>query len=58
MEAFLQQFELPVLTYLRDSQIYPNAAFNGMTIFDLPTYLSQRDTEQWTPVLDWVSEEV
>ena len=36
MEAFLQQFDLPVLAYLRDSQIYPNAAFNGMSIFDLP----------------------
>ncbi|MEO8626884.1 MAG: ParA family protein [Betaproteobacteria bacterium] len=57
LEAFLEQFELPVLTYLRDSQIYPNAAFNGMSIFDLPTYLSQRDVDQWAPVLDWVSED-
>ena len=35
LEAFLGQFDLPVLAYLRDSQIYPNAAFNGLSIFDL-----------------------
>ena len=34
LEAFAAQFDLPVLTYLRDSQIYPNAAFNGLSIFD------------------------
>ncbi|HVY08371.1 MAG TPA: ParA family protein [Burkholderiales bacterium] len=54
LEAFLDQFKLPVLTYLRDTQIYVNAAFNGLSLFDLPEYLSARDLEQWRPVLDWV----
>jgi len=54
LEAFLQQFELPVLSYLRDTQVYANAAFNGMSIFDLPEYLTARDRAQWTPVLDWI----
>jgi chromosome partitioning protein len=55
LEAFLGQFGLPILTYLRDSQIYPNAAFNGLSIFDLPSYLSERDREQWLSVLKWVA---
>ena len=55
LEAFLAQFELPVLSYLRDSQIYPNAAFNGLSIFDLPAYLTQRDVEHWAPVFEWIS---
>jgi chromosome partitioning protein len=55
LEGFLAQFDLPVLTYLRDSQVYPNAAFNGLSIFDLPPYLSERDQQQWEPVLDWVT---
>jgi chromosome partitioning protein len=55
LEAFLGQFGLPILTYLRDSQIYPNAAFNGLSIFDLPHYLSERDREQWAPLLKWVA---
>ena len=55
LEAFLGQFELPILAYLRDSQIYPNAAFNGLSIFDLPQYMAERDLEQWGPVLEWVA---
>jgi chromosome partitioning protein len=54
LEAFLAQFEVPVLTYLRDTQVYVNAAFNGLTIFDLPEYISGRDVEQWQALLEWV----
>ncbi len=57
LEAFLAQFKLPVLTYLRDTQIYVNAAFNGLSLFDLPEYLSGKDLEQWQPILDWVDED-
>jgi chromosome partitioning protein len=54
LEAFLAQFDFPILSYLRDSQVYPNAAFTGLTVFDLPAYLTERDREQWTPVLSWL----
>ena len=54
LEAFLQQFDLPVLSYLRDSQVYPNAAFNGLTVFDLAPSSSERDLPQWEAILDWV----
>lgn len=54
LEAFLAQFELPVLTYLRDTQVYVNAAFNGLSIFDLPEYLGSRDVEQWAPLVEWL----
>lgn len=57
LEAFLAQFNLPVLTYLRDTQVYVNAAFNGLSIFDLPEYLGGRDIEQWQPLLDWIDAE-
>ena len=57
LEAFLAQFNLPVLTYLRDTQVYVNAAFNGLSIFDLPEYLGGRDIEQWQPLLDWIGAE-
>ena len=57
LEAFLAQFGLPVLSYLRDTQIYVNAAFNGLSLFDLPEYLSARDLEQWQPILEWIDED-
>jgi chromosome partitioning protein len=54
--AFLQQYDLPILTWLRDTQVYANAAFNGLSIFDLPASISGRDTEQWHPILQWVAD--
>lgn len=56
LSAFLQQYDLPVLTWLRDTQVYANAAFNGLSIFDLPDSISGRDTAQWRPILEWVSD--
>ena len=56
LEGFLSQFDVPVLGYLRDSQVYPNAAFTGRTIFDLPRYLAGRDVEQWAPLLAWLED--
>ncbi|HUU73868.1 MAG TPA: ParA family protein [Burkholderiales bacterium] len=53
--AFLQQFDLEILTWLRDTQVYANAAFNGLSIFDLPESVSGRDTGQWQPILEWVA---
>ncbi len=53
---YLQQYDLPILTWLRDTQVYANAAFNGLSIFDLPSSVSGRDTEQWQPILDWVAD--
>lgn len=54
LAEYLQQFDLPVLAWLRDTQVYANAAFNGLSIFDLPASVSGRDTEQWRPILEWI----
>lgn len=54
LEQFLQQYDLPVLTYLRDTMVYVNAAFNGKGIFDLPHYQAERDVAQWQPLIEWV----
>lgn len=56
LEAFLHQFELPILAFLRDSQVYPNAAFNGLSIFDLPPSAAERDQAQWQAILGWVAD--
>ncbi len=54
LEAFLRQLELPVLAYLREAQVYVNAAFEGKSIFDLPPYLAAQDVEQWAELLGWL----
>jgi len=33
LEGFMEQQELPVLTYLRNTQAYVNAAFEGKSLF-------------------------
>lgn len=54
LEAFLQQLDLPVLAYLREAQVYVNAAFEGKSIFDLPAHLAALDVGQWASLLGWL----
>lgn len=54
LERFLETLDLPVLTYLRDTQNYVQVAAYGMTIFDLSPSRGAQDTEQWEPLLRWV----
>ena len=54
LERFLSSYELPVLTCLRDTQLYVQAAANGMTLFDLPHSRTAKDLEQWQAIIDWV----
>lgn len=54
LEQFLQGLGLPVLAYLREAQVYVNAAFEGKTLFDLPAYQSERELEQWAYLLRWL----
>lgn len=56
LERFLSSYELPVLAYLRDTQLYVQAAANGLTLFDLSTSRAGKDLEQWQPIIDWVNQ--
>jgi len=53
---FLAGTGLPVITHLRDTQNYVQAAAHGMTIFDLPSARTAQDLEQWMPLLRWIDE--
>lgn len=54
LERFLASYELPVLSYLRDTQLYVQLAANGMTVFDLSATRGEKELEQWRPIIDWV----
>ncbi|WP_301103042.1 ParA family protein [Propionivibrio sp.] len=54
LERFLASYELPVLTSLRDTQLYVQLAANGMTLFDLSALRAEKDRVQWQPIIDWV----
>ncbi len=54
LEEFLTHFDIPIVTYLRNTQNYVNAAAGGLTVFDPPRSRNRRDLEQWDPLLRWV----
>ncbi len=55
LERFLEKFDLPVLTFLRNTQLYVQTAMHGMTMFDLSASRAARDLEQWRPIIDWAN---
>lgn len=55
LDRFLEGTGLPVLTCLRDTQNYVQAAAHGLSIFDLPPSRTEKDREQWQPIIDWAS---
>jgi chromosome partitioning protein len=56
LEQFISGLELPVLAYLRETQVYVNAAFEGKTLFDLPHSQAERELEQWAYLLNWLEQ--
>ena len=54
LEEFLKHFDIPIVTYLRNTQNYVNAAAGGLTVFDPPRSRHRRELEQWDPLLRWV----
>ncbi len=56
LEQFLKGLDLPVLAYLREAQVYVNAAFEGKTLFDLPPSLAERELVQWAFLLNWLEQ--
>ncbi|WP_035057950.1 ParA family protein [Andreprevotia chitinilytica] len=54
LDAFLREFDLPVLTQIRDTQLYVQLQPRGLTLFDLPKPRFERDYAQWAPILNWL----
>ncbi len=54
LERFFAAYDLPILAYLRDTQLYVQAAAQGATLFDLTPARAEKDLEQWRSIIDWV----
>ncbi len=57
LERFFAAYDLPVLGYLRNTQLYVQTIAQGLTLFDLNPARVGRDLEQWQPILEWVERE-
>lgn len=54
LEDFLAEYEIPLLTHLRESQNYIRAAETGLGIFELAPSMVAADVVQWDPVIEWL----
>ena len=55
LDAFLEEFDFPVVTHLRDTQVYVHCARDGASVFDLPRSRAEQDWEQWKPLTRWIA---
>jgi chromosome partitioning protein len=53
LRQFLDTLGVPVLTMLRDTQLYVQLAARGATLWDVAPSRAERDLEQWAPILEW-----
>jgi len=56
LEGFLAEFDIPLLTHLRESQNYIRAAETGLGIFELAPSQVAIDVVQWDPVIEWLQQ--
>lgn len=54
---FMKQAGFPVLTNLRNAQIYALAAEQGASLFDIRPSQVTTDLQQWAPLLHWIMEQ-
>jgi chromosome partitioning protein len=55
LQTFFDKLDLPVLSLIRDAQIYVQMAKEGTTLFDLPRYRVSRDLQQWRGIIAWLT---
>lgn len=58
LDAFLRAFDYPIVTHLRDTQIYVYCARDGASVFDLPRSRAEQDWDQWRPLTRWITKQV
>jgi chromosome partitioning protein len=54
LDEFLGHSDFPVVTHLRDTQVYVYCARDGLSVFDLPRSRAEQDWEQWRPLTRWI----
>lgn len=54
LDDFLAEYDVPLLTHLRESQSYIRSAETGLGIFELAPSQVAADVVQWDPVIEWL----
>ena len=57
LRKFIESLQVPVLSYLRDTQYYLHMAAHGLSMFDITPSKVQKDLEQWGPICHWLDQD-
>ena len=55
LDEFLDGVEFPLVTHLRDTQVYVHCARDGLSVFDLPRSRAEQDWAQWKPLTRFIA---
>lgn len=55
LTRFVEALNIPVLGFLRNTQLYVQLAAQGMTLFDLSLARAGKDLLQWQGMIEWVN---
>ena len=55
LDEFLKGYDIPLVTHLRDTQVYVYCARDGLSVFDLPRSRGEQDWEQWRGLTRWIA---
>jgi chromosome partitioning protein len=55
LDEFLAGYRLPLVTHLRETQVYVHCARDGASVFDLPRSRGEQDWAQWQPLTRWIA---
>ena len=58
LDDFLAGYRLPLVTHLREAQVYVHCARDGASVFDLPRSRGEQDWAQWQPLTRWIARTV
>jgi len=53
---FLGSLDIPLITTLRDTQVYPRSAELGVGVLEMPPWQVQQDLARWRQITDWLND--
>jgi chromosome partitioning protein len=56
LREFTATLDIPVISYLRDTQYYVHLAAHGLSMFDIAPSKVDKDLLQWKPICQWLDQ--
>jgi chromosome partitioning protein len=54
LREFMDTLDVPIISFLRDTQYYLHMAAHGLSLFDITRSKVEKDLQQWQAICDWL----